>query len=69
MPIMAVESETYETVSNLSSLRTYITADNPAKIAVSQKLFNEYIDIEAFEERFGLMEPRGVSPYMSRTMR
>ncbi len=64
LPILAVESETYETVSKISSVRTYITAESPAKIAVCQKLFNEFVDAECLQNRFGRIEPRGVSPRM-----
>jgi len=63
-PILTVETETYETVTNLNAIHSYITANNPAKIRASLKLFAKYVDMQAMETRYGQLEARGVSPQM-----
>lgn len=63
-PIVAVESETYETVTKLHRVKSYITADNPTKIAAGLQLCARYIDGAALEARYGRVEPRGISPRM-----
>lgn len=64
IPILAVDSETYETVAKINTIKTYITADNPTKIDISRKLFRDYVDAEKLLDRFVRIERRGVSPQM-----
>ncbi|HBY08633.1 MAG TPA: phosphate acetyltransferase [Chloroflexi bacterium] len=64
LPILAVETETFETVSNVNSVRSYITAANPTKIALGLRLYSAHVDVDAFENRFALIERRGISPQM-----
>lgn len=64
LPILAVDTETFETVANINDVRSYITADNPTKIALSLKLYSAHVDADAFENRFGAIERRGMSPQM-----
>ena len=64
LPILAVNSETFETVANINNVRSYITADNHTKIALSLKLYSAHVDADAFENRFGRIERRGISPQM-----
>ncbi len=64
LPILAVETETFETVANINTVRSYITADNPTKIALGLKLYSAHVDADAFENRFGMIERRGISPQM-----
>jgi phosphate acetyltransferase len=64
LPILAVDSETFETVACINDVRSYITADNPTKIALALKLYSAHVDADAFENRFGAIERRGMSPQM-----
>jgi phosphate acetyltransferase len=64
LPILAVETETFETVKNINRVRSYITADNPTKIALGLKLYSANVDADAFENRFAAIERRGISPQM-----
>jgi len=64
LPILAVDTETFETVANINSVRSYITADNPTKIALGLKLYSAHVDADAFENRFAAIERRGISPQM-----
>ncbi|HMQ29991.1 MAG TPA: phosphate acetyltransferase [Chloroflexaceae bacterium] len=61
-PIIAVDSETYETATRLERVKSYITADNPAKIAAALQVCASHIDGPALERRYGRIEPRGISP-------
>lgn len=63
-PILCVQKETYETATDLYQVRSYITADNPAKIEAALKLMAEHIDTEPIAARYGQIEPRGISPRM-----
>jgi phosphate acetyltransferase len=64
LPIMAVNTETFETVANINTVRSYITADNLTKIALSLKLYSAHVDADAFENRLLAIERRGISPQM-----
>lgn len=63
-PILSVPTDTFNTATNVNKVRSYITADNRAKINVSQKLFDRYIDTAALETHLGRVQPRGVTPRM-----
>jgi len=62
LPILSVETETYETVTQLNKVHSYITPDNPTKIQTVKKLFEKYIDMEAVFGRFGRIQSRGIPP-------
>lgn len=64
LPILAVNTETFETVANINTVRSYITADNQTKIAFALKLYSAHVDADAFENRFAAIERRGISPQM-----
>ncbi len=62
LPILAVETETFETVTRLNNTHSYVTPDNLPKIKVSKRLFEEHIDMEAIFEHFGRIQSRGMPP-------
>ncbi len=64
IPILAVESNTYETATMINQIRAYITPDNTAKIHASLRLFGEYVDMEQLESRTSRIESRGMTPRM-----
>ena len=64
LPIIAVETETFETATQITEVRSYITPDNQAKIQTSLKLFSEYVDIDALGDALSRIEPRGIPPRM-----
>jgi phosphate acetyltransferase len=61
-PIVAVQSETYETATNLYRVKSYITADNLTKIAAGLQIFEQHVDEAALEQHYGMIESRGISP-------
>lgn len=64
LPILAVETETYETAAQIGNIRSYITADNKSKIAISQKLFEQYVDTTWLQEHISSVQVRGLTPKM-----
>ena len=64
LPIIAVDSETFETARNLRSVRSYITADKEDKITISLRLFRHYADTDALIKRYADIKPRGIPPRM-----
>ncbi|NUN95955.1 MAG: phosphate acetyltransferase [Candidatus Omnitrophica bacterium] len=64
IPVLSVKTPTYPTVQKIMALRSYIMADNPKKIALSLKLFEEHIDTSVLEIILGRVQPRGMTPKM-----
>ncbi|GAB4436497.1 MAG: phosphate acetyltransferase [Anaerolineae bacterium] len=64
LPILAVETETYETAALIGNIRSYITPDNTTKIAISQKLFEKYVDTTMLQEHISAVQVRGMTPKM-----
>jgi phosphate acetyltransferase len=64
VPILSVETDTYETATSVETVRSYITPDNQAKIALSLELFEEFIDTEALLAQLTSLQTRGVTPRM-----
>ena len=64
VPIMSVETDTYDTATRVSRVVSYITADNQAKIDLCRELFDEYVDTETLEGQISSIQPRGMTPRM-----
>ncbi|MEA3337104.1 MAG: phosphate acetyltransferase [Chloroflexota bacterium] len=64
VPIISVETDTYDTAAAISNVRSYITADNAAKIATSLDIFEEFVDTTALEEMISEIKPHGITPRM-----
>ncbi|RUA16852.1 MAG: phosphate acetyltransferase [Clostridia bacterium] len=64
LPIVAVDSETFETTNKLRQVRSYITADKKTKIATSLRLFRYFADADALIKRYADIKPRGIPPRM-----
>lgn len=62
LPILTVKTGTFDTTSKVTTLRSYITADNPKKIELSLKLFEECIDTAVLEKILGQVRRRGITP-------
>jgi len=63
-PVLLVKTPTYQTASKAMELRSYITADNPKKIELSLKLFEQHIDLAILDNILGRVQPRGITPKM-----
>ncbi len=64
IPILSVDNETYETAAKIGNIRSYLHADNKAKIALSLQLFEEHVDTDALEEQISVAQPQGMTPRM-----
>ena len=64
IPILSVESNTYDTATALNQIHAYITPNNKAKIHASLRLFDEYVDMEQLESRTSRIISRGMTPRM-----
>lgn len=64
VPILSVQSDTFQTATKLGAVHSYITADNKAKIDLSLELFWEFVDTRALEEQMSSIQPRGMTPRM-----
>ena len=64
VPILSVRTDTFTTAAQVGTIRSYITADNQAKIALSLQLFEEYVDTEALRAQLSSVRVRGLTPKM-----
>ncbi|RME97428.1 MAG: phosphate acetyltransferase [Chloroflexi bacterium] len=64
LPILAVPTDTFTTATNVGKIRSYITPDNHAKINLSLKLFEKYVDIDALHAQISSVQARGLTPKM-----
>lgn len=64
VPILAVDLDTYETVNKINHVHSYISTENHAKIALSLKTFDDYVDTKTLERRISAVEVRGLTPRM-----
>jgi phosphate acetyltransferase len=64
VPIISVQTDTYDTARRVSGVRSYISADNRAKIDLSLELFEEFLDTAELESRISSIQPRGMTPRM-----
>jgi len=64
LPILSVDSNTYDTVSQLATLTSYITPESHHKISISKKLFEKYVDTVTLEQKISSVRARGITPKM-----
>ncbi len=64
VPILSVETDTLETARLVSSVRSYLTSENRAKIDLSLELFDKYVDTDALGSKISQVKSRGLTPKM-----
>jgi len=64
IPIVSVDSDTYETATKVNSIRAAITADNERKIASALGIFESYVDASKIEERISISRSNRITPIM-----
>ncbi|MGZ3756267.1 MAG: phosphate acetyltransferase [Mucilaginibacter sp.] len=64
MPIIAVNTGTFETSNIIGSIRSKISADNPKKIQLAIDTFNKYINLPELDKRIITLKPSGITPRM-----
>ncbi|HRO85447.1 MAG TPA: phosphate acetyltransferase [Niabella sp.] len=64
IPIMAVNTGTFETASKVANIKPKITSDNLYKIKLSINLFESSVDTEALSERIVSVKTENLTPRM-----
>ncbi|MBS7566904.1 phosphate acetyltransferase [Mucilaginibacter sp. Bleaf8] len=65
VPILTVNSGTFETTTRVGNIRSRLTADNPKKIQLAIDVFNKYVDIAKLDERIVTFKHSGgITPRM-----
>ena len=64
VPIVLVETGTFETVTLVGNTKSRIYADNKSKIELAINTFDKYIDTKAFEDKLVTFQPEGITPRM-----
>jgi len=64
VPIIAVESGTFQTSNEVGAIRSKITSDNTRKIQLAIDTFNRCINMPELEKRIVTSTPSGITPRM-----
>jgi phosphate acetyltransferase len=64
VPIIAVNTGTFETSNTVGSIRSKITARNSRKIQLAIDNFNKYINMPELDKRIVTFKPSGITPRM-----
>ncbi len=64
VPILQVETGTFETVNTIGNIQSRIYADNQQKIDLAISTFEKYIDTGIIEEKIITFQPEGITPRM-----
>ena len=64
VPIIQVETGTFETVTRVSNTKSRIYPDNKQKIELAINTFDKFIDIKTFEDKLVTFKPEGITPRM-----
>jgi phosphate acetyltransferase len=64
VPIIAVQSGTFQTSNMVGAIRSKITADNAKKITLAIDTFNKCINIPELDKRMVTFKPSGITPRM-----
>ena len=64
VPLISVETDTYTTALNASTVRPALTPDNDRKIAAALGLFETHVDLGNLEKRIEVVRSKRVTPIM-----
>ncbi|SDF25597.1 phosphate acetyltransferase [Mucilaginibacter pineti] len=64
VPIMAVATGTFETITQIGAVKTRITPENSKKIQLAMDAFNQYLDIPALEKGLVTYHSEAITPHM-----
>jgi phosphate acetyltransferase len=64
VPIIAVETGTFQTSNEVGAIRSTITPGNTKKIQLAIDTFNKYINIAELDKRLITFKPSGITPRM-----
>jgi len=64
VPIIAVETGTFETTNQVANIHSRITVDNKQKIELAINTFEKYVDVSALDDKIITYRSEGVTPHM-----
>ena len=64
VPIIFVKTGTFQTITQIASVKTRINPDNTKKIQLAIDAFNKYIDVLALDKRIVTYESDAITPHM-----
>ncbi len=64
MPVISVQTGTFETTAKVSAIQSKITVDNKKKIQLAIDVFEKYLDVKTLEEKMITFKPEGITPHM-----
>ena len=64
VPILAVETGTFETTTTVGAIQSRITPDNTKKIELAITVFDKYVDTKALDERIVTFKSESITPHM-----
>lgn len=63
-PIIAVKTGTFQTITQIDSIKPKITTDNAKKIQLAIDTFSKYMDMQSLDEKIITFTPEGITPHM-----
>jgi len=64
VPIIAVQTGTFQTSNIIGAIRSQITSDNTKKITLAIDTFNKWINVAELDKRMVTFKPSGITPRM-----
>lgn len=64
IPILSVNTGTFETTTHIGAIQSRITPDNTKKIELAINTFEKYVDIQALDSQIITFTPQGMTPHM-----
>ena len=64
VPIMSVQTGTFQTITDIAAVKPRITRDNVKKIQLAIDTFNKHVDVSSLEKKIVTYESEGITPHM-----
>jgi phosphate acetyltransferase len=64
IPILSVSTGTFLTTTQIGAIQSRISPDNPKKIELAIRTFEQYMDVAALEEKLVTFKAEGMTPHM-----
>lgn len=64
VPIIAVNTGTFQTITEIGAIKSRITTDDGKKIQLAIDTFDKYVDVQSLDEKIVTFKPEGITPHM-----
>ncbi|MEJ6980357.1 phosphate acetyltransferase [Pedobacter sp. P351] len=64
VPIISVQTGTFQTITEIASVKPRITTENVKKIQLAIDTFNKYVDVQSLDEKIITYQSDGMTPHM-----